>query len=257
MKLIITFALSAVLAITFASCGRNSDSTNQEAQTFGSVQSKEEVTTDTILGDTCTMHLDTTFLYSIELGHTEHRFYDLYLGGHYLIAFSYAKGDPLPCDLRNMTYVDLYYDRYNDNRNFLDEGSFYPLFYYARSNNRYQYINRYLYVVTGVGTNSNGWTSEYQLFKVDCKTLQSKLLLECAAIAVNEPYGFVVSQARLTNRETATCTADEIWVMHDEFIDWNGNVTRVDTAEYDYETMNKKYLRGEYTYVKGFYGVRR
>ena len=42
--------------------------------------------------------------------------------------------------------------------------------------------------------------------------------------------------------------------MHDEYIDWDGHVTRVDTAEYDYETMDKKYLCGEYTYVKGFYG---
>ena len=43
--------------------------------------------------------------------------------------------------------------------------------------------------------------------------------------------------------------------MHDEYLDWNGKVTHVDTAEYDYGIMNKKYLRGEYTYVKGFYGV--
>ena len=244
MKPIITFALTVVLAFTFASCGKSADSLNQE------------ITAGTIPRDTCTMHLDTTFLYSIELGREVHRFYDLFLGGHYLIAFSYDKGDPLPCNLRNMTYIDLYYDRYNDKRNFLDEGSFYPLFYYARSNNRYQYINRYLYVVTGVGANSNGWTSEYQLFKVDCKTLKSKFLLDCAAIAINEPYGFVVSQARLTNRETATCTADEIWVMHDEYLDWNGKVTRVDTTEYDCnKTMDKKYLCGEYTYVKGFNGV--
>lgn len=47
------------------------------------------------------------------------------------------------------------------------------------------------------------------------------------------------------------------WVRHDEFIDWEGNVKYVDTAEYDYETMDKKYLCGEYTYVKGFYEVMR
>ena len=43
--------------------------------------------------------------------------------------------------------------------------------------------------------------------------------------------------------------------MHDEYLNWDGKVTRVDTAEYDYEAMNEKYLRGKYTYVKGFYGV--
>ena len=30
--------------------------------------------------------------------------------------------------------------------------------------------------------------------------------------------------------------------MHDECLDWDGHVTRVDTAEYDYETMDKKIL---------------
>ena len=43
--------------------------------------------------------------------------------------------------------------------------------------------------------------------------------------------------------------------MHDECLDWDGHVTRVDTAEYDYETMEKKYLCGKYTCVKGFYGI--
>ena len=247
MRHIISFALSAVLAIWFVSCGKQIGPLNQEEQIFVSMQSEEEVSVDTILRDTCTIHLDTTFLYSIELGRKVHRFYDLFLGGHHLIAFSYDKGDVLPFDLRNMTCIDLYYDRYNDQRNFLDEGSFYPLYYYAHPN------NRYLYIVTGIGANSNGWTTEYQLFKVDIKKLTSKFLLDCAAIAINEPYGFVVSRARLANRETATCTAEQIWAMHDEYIDYDGNVTRIDQVEYDAIELDARYREeDDDNYVKSF-----
>ena len=32
------------------------------------------------------------------------------------------------------------------------------------------------------------------------------------------------------------------------------SILRLDSNEYDFQTMKDKYLNGEYTYVKGFYG---
>jgi hypothetical protein len=40
--------------------------------------------------------------------------------------------------------------------------------------------------------------------------------------------------------------------MHDEHLDWNGNVTKVSKKEYKYEEMKKKYFQSEYTFIKGF-----
>ena len=110
------------------------------------------------------------------------------------------------------------------------------------------------YIVTRVNANSNGWTTEYQLFIVNCETLEAKYICDFAAIEATGK-GFRIAVARLTNEELTTCTANEIWLMHDEYLDWNGKVTRIDTAEYDFKTMEEKYLRGEDTCVKGFYGV--
>ena len=40
--------------------------------------------------------------------------------------------------------------------------------------------------------------------------------------------------------------------MHDEYLDWSGNVTRVSKREYSYKVMEKKYFQSEYTLIKGF-----
>jgi hypothetical protein len=40
--------------------------------------------------------------------------------------------------------------------------------------------------------------------------------------------------------------------MHDEYLNWNGNVTSVSKQEYVGADMESKYLQSEYTYIKGF-----
>ena len=144
-------------------------------------------------------------------------------------------------------YIYLVYGRYEDVPDYFDYlGGIPDMSHYRVSKNK-----RYLYVVTRVHANSNGWTTEYQLFLVNCETLESKFLCECAAIAATEN-GFTIAVARLTNEDTARGTAEEIWVMHDEYLDWSGNVTRVSKREYSYEVMEKKNFQSEYTLIKGF-----
>lgn len=148
---------------------------------------------------------------------------------------------------RDTTFIELKYPRYEEIDDFFAFiGGIPDHILYLPSADK-----KSLYLVTRVHANSDGWASEYQLFILNCETLEAKYICECAAIATTNN-GFRIAVARLTNEETATCTADEIWVMHDEYLDWKGNVTRIDKKEYDYKVMDEKYKTGEYTYVKGF-----
>ncbi|MCR5850560.1 MAG: hypothetical protein K6G92_07590 [Bacteroidaceae bacterium] len=170
------------------------------------------------------------------------RICDGYEAGHVLI----ARED----NQDSILYVHLRYQRYHyepeDSDYYAYIGSIPDLSHYTVSRDK-----KSLYVVTRVHANSNGWVTEYQLFKVDCETLEAKFICECAAIAVTDK-GFTIAVARIINEDTATCSADEIWVMHDEYLDWNGNVTSVSKQEYDGADMESKYLQSEYTYIKGF-----
>ena len=144
-------------------------------------------------------------------------------------------------------YIHLIYGRYEDVPDYFDYlGGIPDMSHYRVSKDK-----KNLYVVTRVHANSNGWTREYQLFIINCETLEWKFLCECAAIATTDK-GFTIAVARLTNEDTAKCTADEIWLMHDEHLDWNGNVTKVSKKEYKYDEMKKKYFQSEYTFIKGF-----
>lgn len=126
------------------------------------------------------------------------------------------------------------YDRFHDGQDFFSDGA--PSSYlYTISPDK-----KSVYVVANSWANSNGWTTNYQLFRIDCITLESELLVECAAIRATKD-GFTVAQARLTNEAEAKCTADEIWVMHDENINWEGKVVSKSSNEYDYDEMEKKY----------------
>lgn len=244
MRPIIIFALTAVLAITFASC--NAKTVNSHTgvlQQSGWTVSREDHQPQPM------WNVDTLCSYVCKDGHkrifvdvfyhVRETFFEEYHG-------LYAVDD---CP-KDTTFIQLKYPRYEDDEDFFSYIGGIPnyILYFPGAD------NKTLYVVTRVNANSNGWTTEYQLFIVNCETLEAKYICDFAAIATTDE-GFRIAVARLTNEETSTCTADEIWVMHDEYLDWKGKVIRVDTAEYDYETMNKKYLRGEYTYVKGFYGV--
>ena len=243
-KPIITFALTALFTITFASC-----STKKINDQYGfQQQSGWTVSREKHLPQVG-WNVDTLCTYTCKDGHSR-----LFVDVFYHVADSYHEEyhslyavDDNPKDT---TFVWMKYSRYEDEEDFFSYIGGVPnyLLYYPGHD------DKSLYIVTRVNANSNGWTTEYQLFIVNCETLEAKYICDFAAIATTDE-GFRIAVTRLTNEDTATCTADEIWVMHDEYLDWNGNVTHVDTAEYDYEIMNQKYLRGEYTYVKGFYGV--
>ena len=244
MRPLITFALTAVLTITFSSC--STEKINDQhgfKQQLGWTVSRDKHLPQ--IG----WNVDTLCSYTCKDGHSR-----LFVDVFYHVADSYYEEyhglyvvDDLP---RDTTFIQLKYPRYEGEEDFFSYIGGIPnyiLYYTGRD-------NKSLYVVTRANANSNGWTTEYQLFIVNCETLEAKYICDFAAIATTDE-GFRIAVTRLTNEDTATCTADEIWVMHDEYLDWNGKVTHVDTAEYDYGIMNKKYLRGEYTYVKGFYGV--
>lgn len=113
--------------------------------------------------------------------------------------------------------------------------------------------SNYLYVVTRVYANSNGWTSEYQLQRYNLRTGRQKLITECAGITTDSK-GIKVVDCRLVNEDENPGTADEIWMMHDVYYKWNGTKVFNDTSnEYDFDTFGKKYLNKDisYCYVTG------
>ena len=244
MRSIISFALSAVLAIALVACHKKKvDGRTGVLQQSGWSVSREEHqpqpmwNVDTLCSYVCKDGRNRVFVDVFY--HVGETFFEEYHG-------LYAVDD---CP-QDTAFIQLKYPRYEDDEDFFS--------YIGGIPNYILYLpgadNKTLYIVTRVNANSNGWTTEYQLFTVNCETLEAKFICDFAAIATTGE-GFKIAVARLANEDTSTCTADEIWVMHDEYLDWNGKVTRVDTAEYDYETMEEEYLRGKYTCVKGFYGV--
>ncbi|MBR1631385.1 MAG: hypothetical protein IJ680_05970 [Paludibacteraceae bacterium] len=108
----------------------------------------------------------------------------------------------------------------------------------------------YFYLVDHWHNAYSGWTWNIILEKYDLHTgAINKFFIDgCAALRVDKR-GFTMAEARLTNEATATCAADEIYLMHDVHIDWNGDTIAVSSQEYDWRTMEKRY--GTH-YVKGF-----
>lgn len=138
--------------------------------------------------------------------------------------------------------IALKYDRYDDGSDMFSEG----LLEYARCK---VLPENKMYVLTCIHANSSGWTSEFQLFLLDCKTLSAEHLLDCAAARGTEDGGVTVAIARLTNEDTAAYTAEEIWLMHDLHFDNRGNPESVGNEEYPYSEMQQ--LFGDNLY-KGF-----
>lgn len=235
MKTTHKLSVIALLAFAFVACNKPANTTSVE----------EQPKVDTVwLSDTEYFIEKKIYNFTCADGH-QRAFYDLcfaseYNMGHYLGAQDNE-------DSKTNHFLSLEYQRYEDDPDFFEYIGGCPVrFHYITSQDK-----NYLYIVTGVMANSNGWTSEYQLFKVNCETEEVQFICECAAIAVNKN-GFTVARARLTNEDEATCTAEEIWVMHDEYMDWDGNVVRVSNEEYDYDMMDVKYLNDDDSYLKGF-----
>lgn len=102
-------------------------------------------------------------------------------------------------------------------------------------------------------SNSNGWTIGYQLYRTDCATACSTFICDCAGVKTTSK-GIICAIARLTNEDTAWCIADQVWVMHDVYIDWQGRITKICEEEYDYQEMVNRFGSGpdKDPYIKGF-----
>lgn len=148
---------------------------------------------------------------------------------------------------RKPSKVELVYDRYHNGVNFLADGWMTPLYYKVSPD------GKSLYIVSRMHANSDGWITEYQLFMIDCESLESKLLAECAALEATEK-GFTIAVARLTNEDTAQFTYQKEWVMHDVKLDWDGNIVATSSQEYSMEKMHGRFAVDEDDchLVKGF-----
>ena len=91
----------------------------------------------------------------------------------------------------------------------LDDKTCCPLYCYLNAD------SRYVFIVKCTCTGIEGWTKQYQLFKIDCHTRKAEFILDCAAIAVNEQESFVVARGRVANAEYVSSPADEIWAFHE------------------------------------------
>lgn len=144
------------------------------------------------------------------------------------------------------------YDRYNEGEDHFEDG--FPRMKYLVSPD-----GKKLYVATTVWANSDGWVTDYQLFLIDCESLSVSMIVECAAIMVTDQ-GFKIAECRLTNEKEAETTADEIWAIHDVYLDWQGKII-VDDKEHEYSDtrMVKKYStkkKSDMLLVKGFCDVK-
>lgn len=144
------------------------------------------------------------------------------------------------------------YDRGNEGEDFFEDG--FPQMKYLVSPD-----GKKLYVATTVLANSDGWVTDYQLFLIDCESLSVSIIAECAAIMVTDQ-GFKIAECRLTNEKEAETTADEIWAIHDVYLDWLGKII-VDDKEHEYSDamMMKKYStkkKSDMLLVKGFCDVK-
>lgn len=99
--------------------------------------------------------------------------------------------------------------------------------------------DKYAYVVGDLVPNSDGWTMRYHLYRVDSQTLETKHIGDFAAIHFEDD-GFKAATARLTNPD-ATCTADEVFVMQDNFYSYDGTLIRKGDNEYSYDDMIAQY----------------
>lgn len=99
--------------------------------------------------------------------------------------------------------------------------------------------DRYVYVVGDIVPNSNGWTVRYHLYRVDRQTLETKHIGNFAAIHF-EDNGFRAAVTRLTNPD-ATCTADEVFAIHDVYFNEKGLQIRESKKEYRYDEMQRLY----------------
>lgn len=125
-------------------------------------------------------------------------------------------------------YADTQRVVFNDD--YLDYGAFAMMLYPK---------DRYVYVAGDIMPNSNGWTVRYHLYRLDSLTFETKHIGDFAAIHFEED-GFKAATTRLTNPD-ATCTAEEIYAIHDVYFNNEGQKIRESKEEYRYDEMERIY----------------
>lgn len=157
-------------------------------------------------------------------------------GSRFLYAATYdGNGEP------QVKKITITYDRYDNGSDFFSDGFMeYPRFIVLPNNK--------IYLLTRIFANS-GWQTEFQLYLLDCKTLKSEFIVDCAAARGTDDGGVTVAIAKLTNEDTASYSAEQIWLMHDLHYNNSGNPISVGDKDYSYSDMIKMY--GE-NLIKGF-----
>lgn len=117
---------------------------------------------------------------------------------------------------------------------YLDEGAM-AMFFHCPAN------CRYIYIVGDIVPNSNGWTVEFHLYRIDKRTFAVKHIGNFAGIRF-ESNGFMAATTRLLNPD-AECTADERYAIRDLFFDYNGRLVRKGKNEYR-DGFSEKYGEG-------------
>ena len=84
----------------------------------------------------------------------------------------------------------------------------------------------------------------YMLYMIDCESLKVSHIaknINISAIKATES-GFVVTESRVSNLETAKCNADYEYLYHDITLDLDGRILKNDsTHEYDQEELKRRY----------------
>lgn len=87
-------------------------------------------------------------------------------------------------------------------------------------------------------------TKSYFLYRIECESLKVSRFAEninISAIKATES-GFVVTESRVSNFETAKCNADYEYLFHDITLDLDGRILKNDsTHEYDLEELERRY----------------
>ena len=116
------------------------------------------------------------------------------------------------------------------NNDYMDGGAMAMMLYH---------IDSCVYVIGDLVPNSDGWTVRYQLYRVNSQTLETKHIGDFAAIHF-EDNGFRAATTRQINPD-ATCTAEEVFLMRDNFYNYDGTLIRKGEKEYDYDEMIAQY----------------
>ena len=102
---------------------------------------------------------------------------------------------------------------------------------------KYRYRDN-IFIVGDLHANSNGWTENYTIHRLNVKTLKLEFIDSAAAVYF-EKNGFKIARCRLTNPEA--CTADQKWLIHNCYYNSEGKRIKEDRKEYKPRHMEEEY----------------